>query len=120
MHKSITLIEIIFSLIILSIALLTSSNIILQLNKNNKTSKENLLLKIDFETTRLFLKYKIKEDENLSNVKYKDTILYYNKDILLQNVTKFKKSIISNIISINICINYNTEICQDISLNNEI
>ena len=121
MKKSITLIEIIFSLVILSVILITSANVILQLNKQNNTTRQNLLLKMDFETTRLFLQNKIKEKENIiNNLKYQDTTLYYKNDILLKDVVKFTINKNTNIIFINLCIKYNIEVCQDIRIKDEI
>ena len=121
MKKAITLIEIIFSLVILSVILITSSNVILQLNQQNNTKKQNLLLKIDFETTRLFLQNKIKEKENIiNNLNYTDMILYYNNNILLKKVSNFTISKNQNIIFLNLCINYNIEVCQDIRIKDEI
>jgi len=119
MNKSITLLETLFSLVILSIILITSANLNILLFKQNKHSNELLLAKLDFETTRLFLENKIKSDLGLENLSFNDNIIYYNKNILLLNIDTYKKDINNNLVNLNICIKRSFEICQNIKVKND-
>lgn len=65
--------------------------------------ENNLLL----ETTRLFLS----KQNDLSKLKQIDTSLYFDDNLLLENISKYKKSPQEKINLINICI-YGDSICQ--------
>ncbi|MEA3315752.1 MAG: hypothetical protein U9Q30_07860 [Campylobacterota bacterium] len=83
-------------------------SITLNLFKNHKistkTTYENLLL----ETTRLYLS----KNNNLILIEYKNTVLYYDNNILLKNVSLFNISSLNNILDIDICISNNSN-CQN-------
>jgi len=110
--KSITLIEIIFSIVLLSIVLISSADIILHLNKKNNEDQELLVQKIDFESTRLFLQ----KNKNLDKLTFLNNTLYYKNDILLKNVYTFSRN--NNIISL--CIKNKIKNCQEIIIKNGI
>lgn len=108
MRNSILLLEVIFSIVLFSIIMVYSMSITLNLFKNHKistkTTYENLLL----ETTRLYLS----KNNNLILIEYKNTVLYYDNNILLKNVSLFNISSLNNILDIDICISNNSN-CQN-------
>ena len=118
--KSISLIEILFILIISSVLLLSISNITLNLNQKNNNDYLKNILKIEFESTRLFLQKKIAIDKNLSNLNYLNKTLYYNNNILVKNVESFLKTNSNDIIILNICLKNKIQLCQDIRIKNGI
>jgi hypothetical protein len=89
------------------------TNIIKSLHKENKQILDIAYTKLDFETTRLFLEYHIKTDSNLDKLIFNDLNLYYDNNLLLQNVTVFEKIKNNNFMHIKICIKYSLLICQD-------
>lgn len=101
--KAFTLLELIFSIVISSIILFTSLNILKTLGQENQKTFNLTIDKIDFETTRLFLEKKIKEDPTLSNLTLSEKTLFYSGDILIKDVTTFTKQDTSSGIDINIC-----------------
>ncbi len=120
MYKSISLIETLFSLIILSIILIINTNLNLILVKKNNTENIRINYKLDFETSYYFLKHKIKVDQNLDMLYFKNNTLYYNQNIFLKHVNKFTKKINNGIISIDICIKKNQQYCQTIKIANNV
>ncbi len=81
--------------------------------KENQNSYNITMSKIDFETTRLYLNQKTNTDKDLTLLQYSDNILFYDRDILLENVTVFDKTIDNNFINIKICTKNKYKICQD-------
>ncbi len=73
------------------------------LGQENQKTFNLTLDKIDFETTRLFLENKIKEDSTLANLSISETTLLYNGDILIKDITSFTKQDVSGGIDISIC-----------------
>jgi len=114
--KAISLIELLFTILIGAILLLSISNISLDLNIQNKNEYEKNILKIEFESTRLFLQKIIKNDKFLDKLIYKDNTLFLNNNILLKNVNTYSKSIINDDIILNICIKNKIQICQNIRI----
>jgi len=101
--KAFTLLELIFSIVISSIILFSSLSILKTLGQENQKTFNLTLDKIDFETTRLFLENKIKEDSTLANLSLSETTLLYNGDILIKDITSFTKQDASGGIDISIC-----------------
>ena len=118
--KSISLIEVIFVLIISSILFVSISNLSLDLNKNNINEYKKTILKIEFESTRLFLQKKLSEDLLLDKLNYINDTIYYDNNILLKNVISYNKVILNNKITLSICIKDKIKMCQGIRLNNDI
>jgi len=114
--KAISLIELLFTIVIGAILLLSISNISLDLNIQNNNEYEKNILKIEFESTRLFLKKTIKNDKFLDKLIYKDKTLFLNNNILLKNVNTYSKSIINDDIVLNICIKNKIQMCQNIRI----
>ena len=112
--KAFTLLELIFSIVISSIILFTSLSILKTLGQENQKTFNLTIDKIDFETTRLFLEKKIKENATLSNLILSEKTLLYNGDILIKNVTTFTKMDEGNGININLCKDTNGEFCTEI------
>lgn len=112
MNRSIVLLEIIFSIVLLSIIFLTTSKFLFTVNEKNKTDFTTNITKIEFETTRLFLIQKLEKDGNLNKLKLEDNKLLYDNNLLLKKVTQFEISSSNDIYTINICINLYNNICQ--------
>jgi len=107
LKKSIVLLEVLVSLILFSIIAIVSSKMIFSLvqkSTNDTYILENNLL---LETTRLFLS----KQNDFSKLKQIDKNLYFDDNLLLENISKYKKSTYNELISINICI-YKDSICQ--------
>ena len=102
-----------FSITILAIILLSTTNIIELLYKENIETSTITIAKLDFETTRLYLEKRIDIDKTLNNLTYENNKLFYNNSLLLQNIDSFTKSNTNNFINITICIKKDLRICQD-------
>ncbi|MCI0500516.1 MAG: prepilin-type N-terminal cleavage/methylation domain-containing protein [Epsilonproteobacteria bacterium] len=114
--KAFTLIELIFSVALASIILFSTLSILKVLHQENQKTLNITLTKIDFETTRLFLEHKIKEDVTLSNLALANRILLYRGDPLMKNVSRFSKSIETNGIMLTICSDNYGRFCSEIYL----
>ncbi len=114
--KAFTLIELIFSVALASIILFSTLSILKVLHQENQKTLNITLTKIDFETTRLFLEHKIKEDVTLSNLALANRILLYRGDPLMKNVSRFSKSIETNGINLTICSDNYGRFCSEIYL----
>lgn len=110
MKISISLIETLFSIVILGVILVSSSSIILSLNKKNIEEYQKISIKLDFESTRLFLNTKVNQ---LSKLSYSNNKLYYDNHLLLNNVSLYSKVVEYNITTIDLCIkNSGIKDCQ--------
>lgn len=114
--KAFTLLELIFTLITSSIILFSTMGIFKVLHQENQKTLNLTLSKIDFETTRLFLEYKIKDDLTLSNLTLTDKVLLYSGDPLMKNVSSFTKNIEVNGITLTICSDTNGQFCTEMYL----
>lgn len=112
--KAFTLLELIFSIVILAIIVSSVGVMIGMLAKEDRQTFNNSLTKIDFETTRLFLESKIKNDSNLLLLSYAGNNIYYDNDLLNENVSSFQKNINPSYVSLNICIKYSENFCTTI------
>jgi len=107
MKKSIVILEVLISLILFSIIAIVSSKMVFSLvekNTNDTSIVENNLI---LETTRLFLN----KQNDFSKIKKIDTNLYFESNLLLENISRYEVSSTSTIITIDICI-YENSICQ--------
>ena len=112
MKKSIILLEIIFTVVLLSIIYLITVKYIYTINEKNKTNYTTNLTKIAFETTRLFLISTLKAEQNLNQISYRDKQIFYNDKLLQNKVESFDLTKINDIYKVNICINLSNNICQ--------
>jgi len=105
--KSVVLLEVIISLILFSIIAIVSSKMVYALVKKNHTdtfiAENNLIL----ETTRLFLSKK----NDFTQVHQIDKNLYFNNNLLLENISKYESFKVNSIRTVNICIFDNSN-CQ--------
>ncbi|MGB5867832.1 MAG: hypothetical protein WBG69_08200 [Arcobacteraceae bacterium] len=107
MKRSIVLLELIVSLLLFSLIAIGSSKMIFTLvhkNKENTFIVENNLI---LETTRLF----ITKQKYFSNIVLRGTELYFQNNLLLENISKYEIIQNSNFYIIDICIHKDT-ICQ--------
>jgi len=107
LKKSIVLLEVLVSLILFSIIAIVSSQMVLTLGQKNTNDTFILENNLVLETTRLFLS----KQNDFSKLRKIDTDLYFDGNLLLENISKFEVTNSSNIISVNICI-YEESICQ--------
>jgi type II secretory pathway component PulJ len=113
MRKSIVLVEILFSIVLFSILLIGSMKMIYALYQKNNTQTSQTHNNIKLESTRLFL---IKQN-NLSSLTYTNNKLYFDTNLLLDNISTFDIATNNNYNTINICISKNT-ICQKWTIKN--
>ena len=116
MRYSFSLLEMIASLAIISVLAISVLNLNLLLYKDNSLKYNTTILKIDLEATRLFLEKKIATDTQLEKLNLKENSLYYNDNLLLNQVSNYEKNIQNNIVKLNICVKNNIEICNTIYL----
>ena len=95
------------SLLLFSIIVIVSSKMVFSLVKENHLNAFYVEKSIILETTRLFLS----KNNNFTKLQMKNEKLYFDNNLLLENISKFEISEINNIKSIKICIE-NNEICQ--------
>ena len=101
------LLEVLISLILFSIIAIVSSKMVLSLVSKNTNDTFILENNLVLETTRLF----ISKQNDLTKLEYKDTNLYFQSNLLLENISRYKISSTSTILTIDICI-YDDAICQ--------
>ena len=106
--RSIVLVEVIFSIALFSIIAIYSMNILVSITKNSKITLLQTNGNIVLETTRLFLM----KNNDFTQIKYQDNILYFKSNILLDNISKYDINIVDKIATIDICIDQNN-ICQN-------
>ncbi|RLA75716.1 MAG: hypothetical protein DRG11_00515 [Epsilonproteobacteria bacterium] len=118
MKNSIALIELIVSIVLLSVLFAGSSNFALKIYQLNEKNYHQALNKIDLESTKLFLQKQVQSGvdistklNNITSSKTKSTLTYSGKS-LLYNITEFKLKKVSKKYFINICINTKTNICK--------
>ncbi len=112
MRISLILLELIFSIVLLSIIFLTTTKVLFEVNKKNKSDFTTNLTKIEFETTKLFLTATLQKDKNLNQIIYNDNKLFFNTNLLQDNVTAFSIKQNNQIYTIDICIDLYNNICQ--------
>lgn len=83
---------------------------LVQKNTNDTFIVQNNLI---LETTRLFLS----KQSDLSKLKKIDTKLYFDNNLLLENISTFDLSKVNDIVTINICI-FENKICQNWKIKN--
>ena len=102
--KSFTLFEALLSLILISIIIAVSLNLLNSLNQKNKLQYDKTIMKLEFENFRFFLENKIKTDKKLQKLSYIDNKILYENSLLLDNVVEFKKDEFSDFFEIYICL----------------
>ena len=107
MRKSVVLVEVIFSIVLFSIIIIGSMKMIFSIYEKNNTKTFQIHNNIKLEATRLFL---IKNN-NLIKLKIEDENLYYDENLLLDNISTFNITTNNLLSIIDICI-YEDEICQ--------
>lgn len=107
MKRSIVLLEVIVSLLLFSIIAIGSSKLIYTLIGQNKEKHFVLENNLKLETTRLFLS----KQYDLTKVNYQNNKLYFDNNLLLDNISEYE--VIDNgvITTIHICL-FNNQICQ--------
>lgn len=87
MKNSFTLLEIILSILISAIVIINSAYFSKELFQTNKDMQNIEILKLDLLSTKIFLQ---KNNEVLDKkLNYENNVLYFDKNILLQNVDEF-------------------------------
>ena len=114
--RAFTLLELLFSVAIGSLILFSTLSILKVLSQENQKTFNLTVDKIDFETTRLFLGHKIKEDSTLSKLALLEQTLRYDGNILIQNVTSLSKTDNGNGVTLKICKNTSGEFCTEFYL----
>ena len=107
MKRSMVLIELIFSIALFSIITIYSMNILLELQRKTQIKSSQTFRNLLLETTRLFLIKNYTKD----NIKYAHGVLYFQNNILLDDISSYNLKVLNDIITIDICINHN-KICQ--------
>ncbi len=87
MRNSFTLLEVILSILISAIVIINTAYFSKELFQTNKDMQNIEILKLDLLSTKIFLQKNNKDlKEKLS---FKNNTLYFDKNILLQNVNEF-------------------------------
>jgi hypothetical protein len=105
--KSIVLLELIISIVLVSIISLISLDFTFSLYKQNQKNIILNIIKIDLESTKLFLNI-----NKFDKISYKNKTIKYNNNILLQNVSKFNYSSSNDLTKVDICIYNKYEVCK--------
>lgn len=110
---SFSVIELIFSLLLLSVI----STILLVFYKDfsqkNKDDYSLQILKLDLLNTSYFIEKNI-QTKNLKDLVFNKTSLYFQDNLLLKDVSFFSKKIEKNSIQIKLCLK--DKVCKDIVL----
>lgn len=98
--KAFSLLELILVIFISSIVIIYSFTFLQQLHQTQNQTQKIAILKIDMNSTKIFI------ESNLGNIRgklsYYSNTLFYDKNILLKNVTSFNKSYSLNNLKIDI------------------
>lgn len=114
MKNSFTLLEIILSILISAIVIINSAYFSKELFQTNKEMQNIEILKLDLLSTKIFLQ---KNNIDLNKkLNFKNNTLYYNENILLQNVNEFTINRKTNYYEINIKIDNKIEENWNISI----
>jgi len=105
--KSVVLIEVIFSIVLFSIIVIGSMKMVYSLYKTTNTNTFETVNNIKLESTRLFL---IKNND-MTKLHLNEGELFFDDNLLLNEVSTFKITNSSNIANIHICL-YEDVICQ--------
>lgn len=87
MKNSFTLLEVIISVLISAIVIINSVYFSKELFQTNKDMQNIEISKLDLLSTKIFLQKNCKYLED--SLKLEDKVLYFDKNILLQNVNEF-------------------------------
>jgi len=112
--KAFTLLELLFSIVIGSIILVSSLSVLDLLYQENRNSFQFTLSKIDFETTRLFLEKKISTDQDLEKLYLDGDKVLYDGNLLLEKIVILEKKLEGNFIHLKICLHSTNEFCTQI------
>ena len=107
-RRSIVLIEVIFSIVLFSIVLIYSMNILISLQSKSNSSLVFTYNNINLETTRLYLQ----KNNQKEKIRCQNGVLFYDNNILLDKVTTFELSFGNEFSYINICIGKINKTCQ--------
>jgi len=109
MKKSLILLELIVSILILSIVAIYALKFTNSLYHQNMKNLNLNFAKLDLESTQVYL-----EQNGLDNIIFHSSTrkLYANNQLLLEDVSTFNLTSTNTLHSIDICINKNYEICQ--------
>jgi hypothetical protein len=99
MKNSFTLFEIILSIIISSLVIIYSLAYSKELLETNKKAYELEVKKTNLLSTKVFLQ---KHKKYISKLSYKNSNLYFDNNLLLENIKDFNLNIVDNIIFIEI------------------
>jgi len=99
------LLEVILSIALFSIVALVSSKTLLGLSKKDHFTREILNTNLKLESTRFYL-----VSNGLDKLKFINHNLYFNDNLLLENISKFNITSAEHLSTINICLF--EDICQ--------
>jgi len=100
--KAFSLIELIIVLFIGSIIIIYTFIFTKELYQTQLDNQQTAILKIDLNSTKIIIEKNL--PTIISSLKYENSTLFINDNILLKNVTAFKSKKSSNIFEINITI----------------
>lgn len=101
--QSFILFETILSMALFFIIFASASSLIFKLQEKSKLTNYQSIALLKLESTKQFLT----NNKNLNTLLYSDSSLYYNGNLLLDNVSKYTFDITNKIATINICIDKN-------------
>ena len=117
MKKSFSLLEVLVVLVILSIIVYTVIQLTYIISYTNKQNHRDTLLKIELESTRLFIKNHLDTYNLLS---FKEDKLLYKDNLLLERVESFDIKMYNTYLSYTICIKKEELFCQEYILSHPI
>jgi len=95
--KSFILFELIITILLFTVILTYSSNIIFQINNKTITKNEQLNSILTLESTKIFLS---KQKDILLNIKFIDNQLYFDNNLLLDQIKILATNNSNNLITI--------------------
>jgi len=116
MKKSFSLLEMLVVLVIFSIIIYTVIQLTHIISYTNKQNHQNTLLKIELESTRLFIKNHIDTYHLLS---FKGNKILYKDTILLNSVESFDIRLYNTYLTYTICIKKEEIFCQEYILRSQ-
>lgn len=105
------LLEVVFSIAILSIVVINAMLIYKEFFEINHSEFNQELHKLELLNTKYFLEKNIQTLNDVNKLSYTHTKLYFNHHLLLQNITSYELKHASHNVTISLCLN--EQICKN-------
>jgi Tfp pilus assembly protein PilV len=115
MQRGVVLLEVLVSLLLFSFLALGSVKLIYSFTQTTQQNTQALTTLLVLESTQLF----IRNNQNTHKLLFQNNALYYEGELLLDNVSKYEITKVGTIATIDICIDQD-KVCQQWKIKEDI